>query len=73
MPARKNPHYRKLNSIPRKAGEDAKKTTIWLSESEIAWLKAMGGTSPTIRGLIRREMRAQSDAGKLPEPERDKM
>lgn len=53
MAARKNPTYKKLNSIPRKKGEEAKQSHVWLSESEREWLQKRGGISPMIRALIR--------------------
>lgn len=53
MPARKNPTYKRLNAVPRKAGEQLKRTTVWLNETDHAWLKDHGGIATVIHQLIR--------------------
>ena len=47
------PRRLKLASVPREEGEDLIRTTIWLTESDKAWLEARAGVSQTVRKLIR--------------------
>lgn len=54
MAARKSPTLRKLASLPREAGEQVLRTSIWLTESDKEWLRSRFGQNLAfgIRGLI---------------------